>query len=121
MRTVSLICFILELFFFNEAFELSNHFTIMNPPCRFQHSVFKTLSGGTVVQCAYASISNSFGSCSRFLWNQNIKTCMLHSNTLYPGTFSYTRPDNYWSTYSVKDKGNCRFRLNGAIVVVIVW
>ena len=113
MHTVSLILFLIA-FKKYETLELLNHYTKMNPPCQIENSVFTTLSGCSRVRCGGLCDSNSFGRCGRFIWNQDSRTCMLHSNTIFPGTSPYTvSTGSGWSTYSETRKGNCGLRLNG--------
>ena len=105
MRTVSLICFLIE-FKKYETLDMLNHFTQVNPPCQMENSVFRTLIGRSRVRCGGLCDSNSFGRCGRFIWDQDSRTCMLHSNTIYPGTSSYTvTTGSGWSTYSETRKG----------------
>ena len=90
-----------------------NNFTQMNPPCQMENSVFRTLLGGSRVGCGGFCDSNSFGRCGRFIWDQDNRTCMLHSNTLFPGTSPYTvTTGSGWNTYSETRKGNCGLRFN---------
>jgi hypothetical protein len=51
------------------------------PPCQMKNSVFITLSGLSRVRCGGLCDSNLFGSCGRFIWDQDSRTCMLHSST----------------------------------------
>jgi hypothetical protein len=53
-------------------------------PCQIENSVFTTLSGCSRVQCGGLCDSNSFGRCGRFIWDQDSRTCMLHSSTIFP-------------------------------------
>ena len=112
MRTVSLIFFLIE-FRKYETLELLNHFTKINPPCQMKNSVFTTLSGCSRVRCGGLCDSNSFGRCGRFIWDQDSRTCMLHSSTIFPGTSPYTvTTGGGRSTYSKTRKGNCGLRFN---------
>jgi hypothetical protein len=50
--------------------------------------------------CGGLCDSNSFGRCGRFIWDQDSRTCMLHSSTIFPGTSPYTvTTGSGWSTY----------------------
>jgi hypothetical protein len=112
MRTVSLIFFLIE-FRKYETLELLNHFTKIYPPCQMNNSAFTTLSGCSRVRCGGLCDSNSFGSGGRFIWDQDSRTSMLHSSTIFPGTSSYTvTTGSGWSTYSNIRKGNCGLRFN---------
>ena len=112
MRTVSLIFFLIE-FRKYETLELLNHFTKIYPPCQMKNSVFTTLSGCSRVRCGGLCDSNSFGRCGRFIWDQDSRTCVLHSSTIFPGTSSYTvTTGSGWSTYSKTRKGNCGLKFN---------
>jgi hypothetical protein len=112
MRTVSLIFFLIE-FRKYETLEMLNYFTKMNPPCEMKNSVFTTLSGCSRVRCVGLCDSNSFGRCGRFIWDEDSRTCMLHSSTIFPGTSPYNvTTESGWSTYSKPRKGNCGLRFN---------
>ena len=121
MRTVSLIFFLIE-FRKYETLELLNHFTKINPPCQMKNSVFITLSGRSRVRCGGLCDSNSFGRCGRFIWDQDSRTCMLHSSTIFPGTSSYTvTTGSGWSTFSKTRKGNCGLRQDRGFLQVLLF
>ena len=85
-----------------------------------KNSVFTTLSGCSRVRCGGLCDSNSFGRCGRFIWDQDSRTCMLHSSTIFPGTSSYTvTTGSGWSTYSKTRKGNCDRGLTIRILFII--
>ena len=102
---VVLMCLLVELQIY-DVHAFVTQYTKMNPRCQMENSIFETFSGGTLVQCGSLCDSNSYGKCSRFIWDQYYKTCMLHSNTTYPGTSTYSVTT--WSgltTYSETRKG----------------
>ena len=68
--------------------------------CSVTNTVYETLSNASKTQCALFCNTNSYGQCSRFIWDPVTNVCMLHSSTVYSGTNPFNiQAQIGWITY----------------------